>query len=88
VSPRTILISLGHSTSITVTASGGPVTWSITESSSLIGGLTAAPSSGTLAAGQSVTVTVSASDLLTVGGQLTVNPGGIAVSVVLGAGIG
>jgi len=31
-------------------------------------------------------VTVSASDLLTVGGQLTVNPGGIVVSVVLGIG--
>ncbi len=41
-----------------------------------------------VASGQSVTVTVSANDLLTVGGQLTVNPGGITVSVVLGTGIG
>ncbi len=88
VSARTILVSVGRSATITMTASGGPVTWSITESSSLIGGLAAAPSSGTLASGQSVTITVSASDLLTVGGQLTVNPGGITVSVVVGTGIG
>ena len=88
VSARSILVSVGRSATITMTAAGGPVTWSITESSSLIGGLTAAPSSGTLASGQSVTVTVSASDLLTVGGQLTVNPGGITVSVVVGTGIG
>jgi hypothetical protein len=46
------------------------------------------PSSGTLSAGSSTTVTVTASDLLTVGGQLTLQPGGITVSVVLSLNLG
>jgi hypothetical protein len=59
------------------------VSWSITESSSLVGKLTVSPSSGTLAAGQSTTVSVSAG-LLTVGGSLTVSPGGLTVTILLG----
>ena len=46
------------------------------------------PSSGTLAAGQSVTVTLSVSGLASVDSQLIVNPGGIAVTVVVGVGLG
>ena len=46
--------------SLTLTASGGPVTWSITESSGLVGRLTVSPSSGLLLAGRSTTVTLSA----------------------------
>jgi RNA polymerase sigma factor (sigma-70 family) len=88
VSSTTILLSVGSSATITLTASGGPVTWSITPSQALIGGLTVAPSSGTLADGASTTVTVSASDLLTVGGQLTVEPGGLTVTVVLSVNLG
>jgi RNA polymerase sigma factor (sigma-70 family) len=87
VSPTSIVLGLGGSTSLTLTASGGPVTWSIAESSSLIGELTVSPASGTLAAGQSTTVSVSAG-LLTVAGSLTVDPGGITVSVVLGTDLG
>ena len=64
------------------------MTWSITEPSSLIGRVRVSPSSGTLASGQSVTVTLSVSGLASVDSQLIVNPGGIAVTVVLGVGIG
>ncbi|HTX29068.1 MAG TPA: sigma-70 family RNA polymerase sigma factor [Streptosporangiaceae bacterium] len=87
-SPTSILLSVGNPATITLTASNGPVSWSITPSQGLIGGLTVSPSSGTLAAGASTTVTVAASDLLTAGGQLTVEPGGITVSVVLSVNLG
>ena len=84
--------------SLTLTASGGPVSWSVMESSGLIGTLSVAPSSGRLRAGESTTVSVNASGGLLglasravpgtgggvcVGCQLTVNPGGIVVSVVI-----
>jgi hypothetical protein len=87
VAPRSILLTplLGGS-SITLTASGGPVTWSISESSSLLGHVSVSPSSGTLAAGQSVTVTIRVTSLIALDSQLTVNPGGITVTVVLGLG--
>jgi RNA polymerase sigma factor (sigma-70 family) len=88
VSPTSILLSVGSSATLTLTASNGPVNWSITESQGLIGGLTVSPSSGTLASGSSTTVTVTASDVLTVGGQLTVQPGGITVTVVLSLNLG
>ena len=41
---------------LTLTASGGPVNWSITESPGLIGELAVAPSSGRLLAGKSTTI--------------------------------
>ena len=88
VSPTTILLSPLLGGTLTLTASDGPVTWSITEPSSLIGKVRVSPSSGTLASGQSVTVTLSVSGLASVDSQLIVNPGGIAVTVVLGVGIG
>ena len=88
VSPTSVLLSVGSSATLTLTASNGPVNWSITESQGLIGGLTVSPPSGTLSAGSSTTVTVTASDLLAVGGQLTVQPGGITVSVVLSLNLG
>jgi hypothetical protein len=86
VTPRRILLTPGLGDSLTLTASGGPVTWSITESSSLLGNVTASPTSGTLASGQSVTVSLSASSPVSVDSQLTVNPGGITVTVVVGVG--
>ncbi len=86
VTPRRILITPALGGSLTLTASGGPVTWSITESSSLLGNVTVSPSSGTLASGQSVTVSLSVSSPVSVHSQLTVNPGGITVTVVVGVG--
>ena len=58
VAPRTIVVSALSGASLTLTASGGPVSWSVTESSGLIGQLSVAPSSGRLLAGQSTTVSV------------------------------
>jgi hypothetical protein len=63
------------------------VPWSIATPSSLIGTLTVSPSSGTLAAGQSVTVTVSVTSLIAVDSRLTVNPGGISVTIMVGLGV-
>jgi hypothetical protein len=95
VAPRTIVVSALSGASLTLTASGGPVSWSVTESSGLIGQLSVTPSSGRLLAGQSTTVSVNVTGSLlglavprTGGGvcvdcQLTINPGGIVVSVVI-----
>jgi RNA polymerase sigma factor (sigma-70 family) len=95
VAPRTIVVSALSGVSLTLTASGGPVSWSVTESAGLIGQLSVAPSSGRLQAGQSTTVSVNVSGGLLglavprtgggvcVGCQLTINPGGIVVSVVI-----
>ena len=68
----------------TLTATGGPVSaYSITVGSSLAGHISVSPSSGSLAAGASVTITVTSTSLVTLNGQLTVNPGGRAITVVL-----
>jgi RNA polymerase sigma factor (sigma-70 family) len=61
VAPRTIVLSALSGASLRLTASGGPVSWSITESSDLIGKLSVAPASGRLLAGQSTTVSVNVS---------------------------
>ena len=45
-----------------------------------------APASGTLSAGSSVTVAITVSGLVSLDTQLTVQPGGQAVTVVLGLG--
>ena len=101
VTPRTIVLSPLLGGSLTLTASGGPVTWSIAESAGLLGEVSVAPSSGRLTAGQSATVSLrvsSAAGLLSrpalgnaaavcVGCQLTVNPGGIRVLVVIDVSI-
>ena len=95
VAPRTIVVSALSGASLSLTASGGPVSWSVTESSGLVGQLSVAPSSGRLQPGQSTTVSVNVSGGLLglavprtgggvcVGCQLTINPGGIVVSVVI-----
>jgi RNA polymerase sigma factor (sigma-70 family) len=89
VSPTAVLLSglLGSAT-VTLTASDGPVSWSISPAASLLGSVTVSPSSGTLAAGASVTVTVTATTLLSLASTLTVEPGGQVVTVVLGLGLG
>jgi hypothetical protein len=56
VTPRTIVLSPLSGGTLTLTASGGPVNWSITESPGLIGELAVAPTSGRLLAGQSTTI--------------------------------
>jgi hypothetical protein len=88
VSPTTVLLSPLLGGSITISASGGPVNWSVSESGSLVGKLTIAPSSGTLASGQSTSFSVSASGLASLDSQITVNPGGHPVTVLLGVNLG
>jgi RNA polymerase sigma factor (sigma-70 family) len=84
VSPSTVLLTPLLGGSMTLTASGGPVSWSIDEPSSLLGQLIVSPASGTLNAGESATVTITVNGLASVDTQLTVEPGGHAVTVVLG----
>jgi RNA polymerase sigma factor (sigma-70 family) len=84
VSPTSVVLTPLLGSTITLTAENGPVSWSISEPSSLLGELSVSPSSGTLAAGQSVQVTISVSGLASLDTTLTVNPGGQAVSVLLG----
>jgi RNA polymerase sigma factor (sigma-70 family) len=68
----------------TLTAKGGPVSaYSITAGSALAGHISVSPSSGSLAAGASVTVTVTSTSLVALAGKLTVNPGGLTITVVL-----
>ncbi len=88
MSPTTVLLSPLLGGSVTISAAGGPVNWSVSESGSLVGKLTVAPSSGTLASGQSTSVSVSASGLASLDSQITVNPGGHQVTVLLGVNLG
>jgi RNA polymerase sigma factor (sigma-70 family) len=72
----------------TLTAQGGVVSrYSVTVGSTLAGHLTVSPSSGSLASGASVTITVTSTSLVALDGQLTVNPGGQAITVVLSLGL-
>jgi hypothetical protein len=73
--------------SLTLTAKNGPVSWSISEPASLLGELAVSPTSGRLAAGQSVQVTISVSGLASLDTTLTVNPGDKRVTVLLGVGL-
>ncbi|HET6185830.1 MAG TPA: hypothetical protein VFE59_02405, partial [Trebonia sp.] len=87
VSPGTVVLTPLLGSSITLTAEGGPVSWSVSEPASLLGELIVSPRSGTLAAGQSTTVSISVSGLASLDTTLAVNPGGHPVTVVLGVGL-
>jgi len=68
----------------TLTANGGPVSaYSITVGSTLVGSISVSPSSGSLASGASVTISVTSTSLVALDGQLTVNPGGHTITVVV-----
>jgi Viral BACON domain len=75
------MLQSGSSATFTVTAQGGPVSWSVavSDGSGFVG---VQPSSGTLAAGQQMTVTVTASHHAS-GRQLTVSPGGMVFTLVV-----
>jgi RNA polymerase sigma factor (sigma-70 family) len=82
VSPQggQLTIPQGGTASITLTAQGGPVDWSIAVSAGS-GQVSAQPSSGSLAKNQNVTVTIQARKRFS-GRQLTVNPGGTVFTLV------
>jgi hypothetical protein len=86
VSPTTVLLSPLLGGSLTLTASGGPVSWSVSEPASLLGKLIVSPTSGTLSADGKATVTIAVAGLASVDTQLTMEPGGQVVTVVLGLG--
>ena len=72
----------------TLTAHGGPVSgFSVTVGSTLAGHITVSPTSGSLASGASVTITVTSASLVALDGQLTVNPGGQTITVLLSIGL-
>jgi len=85
VSPSSVSLTALVGGTLTLTANGGPVTWSIPEPTSLLGLLTVTPSSGTLAAGQSVTVHLGVSLLSALTTTLTVSPGDQIVNLLIGA---
>ena len=90
LSRRAHLVSVnGTATArFTLTAHGGPVSgYSVTVGSTLAGHITVSPSSGSLASGASVTITVTSTSLVALDGQLTVNPGGQTITVLLSVGL-
>jgi RNA polymerase sigma factor (sigma-70 family) len=68
--------------SITLAAAGGPVNWSIAVSGGRSQHVHVNPSSGTLAGGASVSVTITI-DHTAAGGSLTVSPGGTVFTIVV-----
>ena len=83
VSPATLKLTPPASGSITLTASGGHVNWSISEPPGLEKKIVVAPMSGTLAAGQSITVSVTVQGPGKPRVHLTFAPGGAVVTVVI-----
>jgi RNA polymerase sigma factor (sigma-70 family) len=65
----------------TLTAQGGPISgYSVSGGG---GQLTVSPSSGSIAAGGSVTITVTATSLIAIDTTLTINPGGQTVTILV-----
>ena len=81
VSTNNITLAVGSSSSFTLTANGGPVNWSISVPSGLLGSVAVSQRSGTLEAGQSATITVTGTGIASVGSQLTISPGDQTVTV-------
>jgi RNA polymerase sigma factor (sigma-70 family) len=81
VSPATLEVHPPDSGTITLTASGGPVSWTVSEPPGMEKKVVVAPMSGTLPAGgtATITVTLEGSGKPTV--HLTFSPGGAAVTV-------
>jgi hypothetical protein len=71
---------------VTLTAKGGPVNWSVSVPSAAAGQIGVSPSSGTLSAGQSTTISVSAVNANSFKTTLTIGPGGHQVTVTVGLG--
>jgi RNA polymerase sigma factor (sigma-70 family) len=87
VQPGTPLtLSQGDGTPITLTATGGPVTWSVSVSGGPPGHqvFVSGPSSGTLQPGQSAQIVLTASKAVH-GATLMVNPGGAAYPLAAGS---
>ncbi|MCW2934421.1 MAG: sigW 2 [Actinomycetia bacterium] len=82
VSPAAIVLSPLLGGSFTITAQGGPVSWSASVPPTLLSSVTLSQSSGTVSPGSPVTVTVTTS-LVSLDAHITVYPGGGQVTVLL-----
>ena len=83
VSPATLNVAPRPADSITLTASGGAVNWSVSEPPGLEKKVVVAPMSGTLAAGQTTTLTVTVQGPGKPHVHLTFSPSGAIVTVVI-----
>jgi RNA polymerase sigma factor (sigma-70 family) len=83
VSPSTLNLAPPASGSITLTASGGTVNWSISEPAGLGKKVVVAPMSGTLAAGQTAAISVTVPGPGKPRVHLRFTPGGAIVTVVI-----
>jgi len=83
VSPATLDVTPPDSGSITIAASGGRVNWSVSEPAGLEKKVVVAPMSGTLAAGETATVTVTVQGAGKPRVHLTFSPGGAIVTVTI-----
>ena len=85
VSPAELDIAAPGSGTITLTASGGPVTWSVSvpPGKTKKDDVVVAPTSGTLANGDTVVVTVTVDGATKPKVKLTFSPGGEKVTVVV-----
>jgi len=86
VSPATLDVVPPASGSITLTASGGPVDWSVSEPPGLAKKVIVAPMSGTLAAGASTTVIVTVTGPGQMHVHLEFSPSGATVTVTVVTG--
>jgi hypothetical protein len=84
VSPATLDVTPPATGAITLTASGGTVDWSVSEPPGLVQKVTVAPLSGTLAAGETTTVSVTVNDPGKMHVHLVFSPGSTTVTVVVG----
>jgi len=83
VSPGTLDVTPPGTGTITLTASGGSVTWSVSEPPGLEKKVVVAPMSGTLASGESTTVSVTVTGAGKPRVHLTFSPNGATVTVVI-----
>jgi RNA polymerase sigma factor (sigma-70 family) len=83
VSPTTVVLSPRHGGWLTLTASDGPVAWSISEPAWLRDKLNVTPMSGTLSAGDSVTVAITMTERDSLDTKLTVQSGDQTVTVLV-----
>ena len=83
VSPSTLDLAPPASGSITLTASGGTVNWSVSEPAGLGKKVVVAPMSGTLAAGQTAAISVTVPGPGKPRVHLRFSPGGAIVTVVI-----
>lgn len=84
ISPTTLDVVPPATGTITLTAVGGPVDWTVREPPGLTRKVVVSPMSGTLAAGATTTVAVTVTGPGKPHVHLVFSPGGITVTVVVG----